>query len=274
MASMGELRCSYRLSGNPAASLRRTEVTGQRESIWDTNSGSTTLPNISPNCVVKVDHGRGFIVRYRVSNPHYNGPASSRLRAMRYIEKRVVLTAAHCLLKLPPANPGRSRWELAYKNLLGRLNDAKCTIWAECVFVDPVADVAVLGSPDDQELGDQADAYHSLVDDSPALRIADAQNGPGWMLSLDGHWIRTRLEVVRRIGLASSLCIGPTKAGMSGSPILDDSGRAVSLVSLGTETVDAKGRCKEESAMGQPILLQNLPGWLLPKRSIGAHRTL
>jgi hypothetical protein len=28
-------------------------------------------------------------------------------------------------------------------------------VWAECLFVDPIADLAVLGAPDSQELHDK-----------------------------------------------------------------------------------------------------------------------
>jgi hypothetical protein len=36
---------------------------------------------------------------------------------------------------------------------------------AECEFVDPVADITVLCSPDNQSLFDEADAYDALVED-------------------------------------------------------------------------------------------------------------
>jgi hypothetical protein len=47
------------------------------------------------------------------------------------------------------------------------------TVWAECVFVDAMADIAVLGSPDNQELSDQAEAYDQLVDSMKPLAVAD-----------------------------------------------------------------------------------------------------
>ena len=36
------------------------------------------------------------------------------------------------------------------------------TVWAEWLFVDPVADIAALGTPDSQALSDQAVAYDEL----------------------------------------------------------------------------------------------------------------
>src|SRR4051794_12052161 len=74
---------------------------------------------------------------------------------------RFVITAAHCLTvpvtvygdtaskgaTLPPAHGGSFSAERTYPRLLGPLA-AKPLIPAECLFVDPVADLAVLGSVD------------------------------------------------------------------------------------------------------------------------------
>jgi hypothetical protein len=37
------------------------------------------------------------------------------------------------------------------------------TVWAQCVFVDPVADIAVLSEPDGQELFNEHEAYEALT---------------------------------------------------------------------------------------------------------------
>jgi hypothetical protein len=53
--------------------------------------------------------------------------------------------------------------ERTYPELLGRLGEEP-SVWAECVFVDPVADIAVLSEPDNQELSEEAEAYGALVE--------------------------------------------------------------------------------------------------------------
>ena len=53
--------------------------------------------------------------------------------------------------------------EQTYRELLAPLGK-KPTVWATCLFVDPMADIAVLGKPDNQALSDEADAYDELVD--------------------------------------------------------------------------------------------------------------
>ncbi len=206
------------------------------------------------NAVVRVGDGRGFIVSYSVRLPSPPSKPSFSL------EQRLVLTAAHCLPSLPPMRPA-DNFERTYKELLGTLG-GKTNVWAECLFVDPVSDVAVLGTPDDQELAKEANAYLALVDDAPIFRIGEATNGPGWVLSLDGKWVPSRLEI---IGWgASPLEIDPTEPGQSGSPILNGAGEAVGLISFGHETIESGGKAlTKERAGDQPILTRALPAWLL-----------
>jgi len=82
-------------------------------------------------------------------------------------------------------------------------------VWATCLFVDPIADVAALGSPDDQALYAEAEDYHQLLDQMETWAIADAPaqsfelptfgdrqvknptpgEGPARVLSLKGDWL-------------------------------------------------------------------------------------
>lgn len=220
----------------------------------------TEHPN--PSCVVKVGAGRGFIIEQRTRTP--KSLANWFGNRVVFVKKRLVLTAAHCLPKLPPAHPCALFQERTYPNLLGRLDGKSNEVWTECLFVDPIADIAVLGCPDRQELYEESEAYDALTDDAPALLIGKAQSGKGWVLALDGaHWIPTKLRLILSPH-GTSLAIGPTKTGMSGSPIMSDRGRAVGVVSVGSETWSAgsKRRIDEESRP-QPILTRDLPGRLL-----------
>lgn len=213
--------------------------------------------------VVKVgDGGRGFTVE----TEHFNRIS------------RVIITAAHCLRpSLPPAHPWSYTEARTYPRLLGPLGKAKPTVWGECLFADPLADIAVLGSPDNQALGDEANAYDELMDgiarpfavaDAPGIKrdivklphpsakfsepfeIATPGRAVTLVLSLDGTWIECAME--RR---GSWLWVEQDEifeGGMSGSPILSPVGQAIGVVSTGTLN---------------PILLEALP----PR--IGLRRT-
>jgi hypothetical protein len=205
--------------------------------------------------VVKVGDGRGFVVEHR---------------------GRVVITTSHCLptdadgrVKLPPSHPMSYLHERTYPKLLGPLG-GEPTVWAECFFVDPIADIAVLGSPDNQALSEEAEAYEKLVEGAAPLTIVDAPKmgreripgrivsghrirpfmddspgcGPARVLSLTGQWLKC--TVARRGRWLTVEDEGLIVSGMSGSPVLSVDGKAIGLIST-------NGYC--------PVLMHCLPAW-------------
>lgn len=143
------------------------------------------------------------------------------------------------------------------------------SVWADCLFFDPVSDLAILGEPDNQEFGEESDAYARLMDGRKPFNIAAPKTGEGYMLALDGvAWRPTPLKVYVTIR-GSSLSTGATLAGQSGSPIVDATGRAVALVSIGAEYLSNGSRIPMDAGP-QPILKFQLPAWLL-KTMKGCH---
>ena len=71
------------------------------------------------DAILKVGDGRGFVVTL---HRHPGG------------EERIVITAAHCLPKLPRPHPARYIEEETYARLLGPLG-GKRAVWARCLFV-------------------------------------------------------------------------------------------------------------------------------------------
>jgi hypothetical protein len=179
--------------------------------------------------VITVGEGRGFVVQGK--------------RGL------MVITCAHCLPKLPPASPVSYTHERTYSQLLAQLGD-KPAVMAECLFVDPVADIAVLGPPDCQKYWNEADAHNDLVEELAPLPVIDASNEKAvWLLSLDGQWFRADVRIT------SSNLIFPgvdTEGGMSGSPVVTDEGAAIGIVA---------------STHTNPRLIQTLPVWFAGKLS-------
>ena len=194
---------------------------------------------IMTDAVIRVGDARGFI-------------------AKDLEDERIVYTAAHCLPFFPPCHAASYLEERTYKALLGPLGQEP-TVWAECLFVDPIGDIAVLGLPDDQELYDKCHTYEALMQSITPLRIADVrEEASAHLLSLDGEWFRCK---------AQSVCGGPPfvsptpsknlVSGMSGSPILAEDGSAIGVVCI------SESRRKSGP---HPHLAYHLPTRFLPRR--------
>ena len=200
--------------------------------------------------IVAVAGGRGFVIEIR--------------------GERHVVTAGHCLPTLPPCAAFASSAEKTYPRLLGWPGDEPL-VPAECVFADPVADLAVLGPPDRRELPEQFSAYRKLVDAAEPLPVEGVAahvssqaggshprqqaGGEAFLLSLDGHWFGCQVSRQGR-GLWIAKAAEAIRGG-SGSPIVTPAGIAVGVL------------CTASSAEGftsggpNPELMAHLPGWML-----------
>ena len=107
-----------------------------------------TIKGAAKRAVVAVDGRRGFIIEATLD----------------HIQGRLIVTAAHCLPRLPPALATASAEERTYPKLLGPLGKRRPQVSAECVFADPVADIAVLAAPDDQQRWEEAKLNGSYWD--------------------------------------------------------------------------------------------------------------
>ena len=127
---------------------------------------ATKLEEIA-TAIVRVGEGRGFLVE------------SSWLGAL-------VITAGHCLRELPPAMPASYTEDRTYPNLLGAIGDSALSITAECLFVDPVGDLAVLCGPDNQALIEESEAYEEFAEDRTKLTIGrpTIELTEAWLFSL------------------------------------------------------------------------------------------
>jgi hypothetical protein len=198
--------------------------------------------------IVRVGEGRGFLVAA--------GPRVGRL----------VITAAHCLPYLPPPHPASFPEERTYEKLLSALEEEPA-IRAECLFVDPIVDVAVLCAPDDQVWRDESEAYETFVDARATLRLAPVtERTNAWLFSLAGQWQPCVVDVGNG-GRALTVIDGHLEGGMSGSPILSHD-QAVGVVSVSGE----QGGEELEEQHGQPSLINVLPVWLLAELGVSIRQ--
>ncbi len=173
-------------------------------------------------------------------------------------QERFVITAAHCLPvnergQLPfPAMSISGTDERTIPLLLAPLG-GNPAIWAECMFADPIADIAVLGSPSHPDLFDQVRAYRELMATVTPIAIAKAEDGPAWLLSLDGNWFPCNLNDTEFAFWLSTA--GKIEFGMSGSPIVSADGKAIGIVCTGNGRGGMDGP--------NPNLTVHLPGWLV-----------
>jgi len=197
--------------------------------------------------IIQVGGGRGFIV----SATH---------------DERYVVTAAHCLPYYPEPHLANGASELSYANILGPLGVHEGTVWAELTECNAISDIAVLGAPDGDEW-EQYEAFTSTamtIGQSPQLRrphewtVETATSA--WVLSLDGQW---RHCTVQNGGRFLMMVQGElVESGMSGSPIVNDDGAAIGVVSTGGDGFNLN-----------PSLTDCLPQWLLRTMTIGALQT-
>lgn len=193
--------------------------------------------------IVKVGKGRGFVIAdgWRDGLPP------------------LVVTAAHCVQKMPVAHLDRYLEEQTFP-LLGPLF-GQPRVWAMVLFYDPIGDVAVLGQPDNQTMSKQADEYEELLADCKPLVIeaAPPAKGSGFVFDLKGKcrpitytcwngfpaqpWVHVK-------GYSFT-------GGMSGSPVVTG-GRALALVAAGSSDDD------EYANTPSPSLSAAIPSRLLP----------
>jgi hypothetical protein len=83
--------------------------------------------------------------------------------------EQVVVTGAHCLPRLPEPCSARFTEEVTYQRILGGLLDREPIVSAECLFVDPIADIAVIGKPDYELFGEEAQRYQELMSQATNL---------------------------------------------------------------------------------------------------------
>lgn len=168
-----------------------------------------------------------------------------------------VLTAAHCI-----------KWSTGGGMTLGDhclelVNKQELVFPLAVVAVEPLADIAVLASPDNQVFYDDAMSFGHFCDATPPVNVSTSNFRLGervrvHVLTHKGAWLTGKAV---RYGIPGDqpwgrVCIEPDEpieSGTSGGPVIDDTGNLVGLVSWTSEGDDSGGM------MPRPHLA--LPRW-------------
>ena len=151
------------------------------------------------------------------------------------------------VLRVPPLRMSGTE-EAIFENWVGPL-DGERSIWVECSFADPIADVALLREPDHQLIAEQCLQFRKFASKIEPLQFGLDKPSSVWVLELSGEW-----REASGISVDGNSIWGDPRGdftfegGMSGSPILDGAGKAVGFVST-------DGSC--------PRLPHTLPRWFL-----------
>ena len=152
----------------------------------------------------------------------------------------LILTAAHCVESYNEG--GMVLGDHCFETIKTK---SGLTFKAGTLAVEPVADIAVLGSMDNQVFPEDSEALEDFVEQtSPArLLLGDPVQHewfPACVLSHRGSWIPGKYG---RFGLysaypAARACISietdaPIEGGTSGGPVVDDNGELLGVVSWG-----------------------------------------
>ena len=199
--------------------------------------------------VVKCGGGRRFVVQVN--------------------EEKLVITAGHCLPPLPPSSSCLDWQGRFFKDFLGELG-AEPTVAAVHRYSDRQADIAVLGPPYPwiDPLAHQA--YNSsFVGKCRPIKIANsAPEQSASLLSLENRWFSCKTKHLPEGGLLVFDAAQPLVGGMSGSPIVDNNGRAIAIF-VTSEVYEQK-----DSTLGgpNPRLYESLSGRLLQQLGVWRRR--
>ena len=167
---------------------------------------------------------------------------------------RFVVTAAHCLPRLPPCNVGEYDRECLYPSLLGPPGGQQ-TVAAACCFADPISDIAVLRAPNSVQYAVEFGQFVHLTDAATPLSIAEPPEASlGRIPSPDSSWSS---HVVCLAG-GRLLIIGDLDkilVEMSGVPIISDQRKAIGVLCPDPE--------RQALGASHPGLVGSLPTHLL-----------
>jgi S1-C subfamily serine protease len=172
-----------------------------------------------------------------------------------------VLTAAHCV----PWS-GEGEMALGDRFLVTIIAADGSRLKGQVLAVEPVSDIAVIASPDGQDLPTEADAFSKFVDSTEALILCKDEFlfGEGFPIRIFTHeeqWISGKASQWRENAPTLFLETTPTvSGGTSGSAVVNDRGEVVGVVSTASDSDDGSNDNANDGTCARPC--QSLSVWL------------
>lgn len=169
-----------------------------------------------------------------------------------------ILTAAHCV------NISVEGGMVLGEHCIEEIDTClgKCKVTAKAV--EPVNDIAALGSLDDQEFWDESAEYQDFCNKTTPVKIAEpllpgASEFPVYIYTHKGTWLKAVAEILGCENPVVSInCEEQIESGTSGSPIVNEAGELVAIVSNTSEIDEHITTC--HSSNPQPMFA--LPVWV------------
>lgn len=137
--------------------------------------------------------------------------------------------------------------------------------------VEPLCDIAVLGAPDNQAFGEEAEAFEEFCESTPGVPLCldEFDSGSCFPVHIFTNKREWTTGQAARVGLwvGGTLAINPDsyiEGGTSGGPIVNDQGELVALTSTfgSVPAFEGTDRARETYNMRSPRPHLAMPGWL------------
>ena len=149
-----------------------------------------------------------------------------------YVGGGFILTAAHCIAY-------RNEGAMALgEPFFEKVNTSMGELVAAVIAVEPVADIAVLGPPDDQMLFHESQEYEQFCEQTKPVALCSRRKSftgkiPVHILSPSMKWIAGTAIVTRPCrNTVYVAAVSEVKSGASGGPIIDKAAALVGLTSI------------------------------------------